>query len=198
MSARPDRGGRPQHRCHGDTLGDVLPELRDGVIALSMLTSVDVAAVVAGEDDEMAVRLSGARATPETTRRHIAVCAENWRGDWYRPEAKLAWGIRDAATGALAGTADLQLNRPDLEDGAANLSYGVFPEWRGRRYAARAVRLMCGFLTRETTASVAVLRIEADNAPSIRVALACRFERDVRPTDQLFTPSFIRFNRRCG
>ncbi len=151
------------------------PELTDGVVVLAALTVADVPALVAGEDAELVARLAGGPSTPETARRYIEVCASDWRGDWYRPGAGLSWGIRDAATGDLAGTAEVQLRFSELEVGAANLSYGVFPHWRGRRYAARAVELMCEFLTTSTAASSAVLRIDRDNAASLRVAQHCGF-----------------------
>jgi RimJ/RimL family protein N-acetyltransferase len=146
------------------------PELTDGVIVLSMLTVVDTAALVDGEDEHILRRLSAGPSTLETAARRIAVCAEHWAGDWYRGGAKLVWGVRDVATGALAGTAEVQLCNPELAAGAANLSYGVFPGWRGRRYGSRAVGLMCEFLATRTTASVAILRIDSDNGPSLRVA----------------------------
>lgn len=161
--------------------GPVAPELTDGVIVLSGMTVEDAAALVAGEDADIAARLARAPSTLATAEHHIVACAADWRGDWCRPGTKLAWGIRDAATGTLAGTAEVALRFPELEPGAANLSYGVFPRWRGRRYAARAVDLVCDFLATETRASLAVLRIDRDNVTSLRVAEQCGF----RPSQQL-------------
>ncbi len=163
------------------SVGSVAPELTDGVIVLSAMTLEDVPALVAGEDDELVARLSGGPSTPATAQRYVEACTADWRGDWYRAGAGLSWGIRDAATSCLAGTAEIQLRFSELEAGAANLSYGVFPAWRGRGYAGRAVELMCEFLTARTTASLAVLRIDRDNAASLRVAEGCGF----RPSQQL-------------
>jgi RimJ/RimL family protein N-acetyltransferase len=163
------------------TLGRVPPELTDGVIVLSAMTLDDVGALVAGEDDDIVARLTRAPATPATAEQYIRACAADWRDDWYRAGTGLTWGIRDAVTSHLAGTAEVHLRFSELEVGAANLSYGVFPRWRGRRYGARAVALMCHFLATETAASLAVLRIDRDNAPSLRVAEQCGF----RPSQQL-------------
>lgn len=157
------------------------PELTDGVVVLATMTVADAAALVAGEDHDIVTRLSWGPSTLASAQRHINAAASDWRGDWYRPGAKLAWGIRDAATNTLAGTAQVQLRNPELDAGAANLAYGVFPAWRGRRYGARAVELMCDFLVEQTTATVAVLRIDRDNAPSRRVAQDSGF----RPSPEL-------------
>jgi RimJ/RimL family protein N-acetyltransferase len=171
----------------------VAPDLTDGVVVLSAMTLHDVAALVAGADAELTTRLARAPSTPEAARQYIVACAADWRSDRSRPGATLAWGIRDAATGTLAGTAEVALRFPELEPGAANLSYGVFPPWRGRGYAGRAVELMCDFLATETTASLAVLRIDRDNAGSLRVAQRCGF----RPSQHLAPPnaSMLWFSR---
>lgn len=159
----------------------VAPGISDGTVELSVLDGDgDAAALVAGEDVDIARWLSGAPATLETAARHIDRCALDWRGDWFRPGAALTWGIRDAASGALAGTAEVQLSTADVEAGTANLAYGVFPSWRGRRYGARAVGLMCGWLVTTTATQLAVVRVEPGNAPSIRVAEQAGFARSGR------------------
>ena len=170
---RDECGGTDRSRSV-DT-GSVAPELTDGVVVLSAMTLEDAPALVAGEDAEIAARLADAPSTLASAEHRIGACAADWLGDWSRPGAKLAWGVRDAATDVLAGTAEVALRFPELEPGAANLSYGVFPRWRGRRFAVRAVDLMCDFLGASTTASLAVLRIDRDNAASLQVARRCGF-----------------------
>ena len=151
------------------------PELTDGVVVLSALTLADAPALVAGEDAELERRLSGGRSTLRTAEEHVRARAADWSGDRIRPGATLAWGIRDAVGGELAGTVEVALRFPELEPGAANVSYGVFPRWRGRGFGARAVELVCGFLTAETTVHRAVLRIDRDNAASLQVAARSGF-----------------------
>lgn len=158
--------------------------LSDGVITLAVMTVADAAALVAGEDEDIVRRLARGPSTPESAGRHIRARAEDWHGDWYRGGAKLAWGLRNVATGALAGTAEVQLVQPELPAGAANLSYSVFPAWRGLGYGTRAVALMCAFLAERTTATLAVLRIDADNVASLQVAEDSGF----RPAQELAGP----------
>ena len=157
------------------------PELTDGVVVLSAMTLEDAAALAAGTDAEIATRLARAPSTVAAARRHIGTCAADWLGDRSRPGTRLVWGVVDAATGDLAGTAEVALHVAELGPGAANLSYGVFPGWRGRRYAGRAVELMCDFLATHTSVTRAVLRIDRDNVASLRVAQRCGF----RPAQQL-------------
>lgn len=57
----------------------------------------------------------------------------------------------------------------------------MFRGWRGRGFAARAVELVCGFLTARTTVRWVVLRIDRDNAASLRVAAGSGF----RPSQHL-------------
>lgn len=57
---------------------------------------------------------------------------------------------------------------PDLPPGTVNVSYAVFPRWRGRGYTARAVRLLVAWLAEHT--DTAVPRVDAENVASLRVA----------------------------
>jgi RimJ/RimL family protein N-acetyltransferase len=153
----------------------VATELSDGVVVLSVLTPDDAPALVAGEDDELVRRLTAGPSTLRTAQEYVRVSAADWAGDWYQPGAALVWGLRDAVGGELAGTVEARLRFPELAPGAANLSYGVFPRWRGRGFAARAVELVCGFLAAATTVHLAVLRIDRDNLASLRVAVDAGF-----------------------
>lgn len=141
--------------------------LNDGVVTLRCLRPEDVAAVLAGEDDEQVRWLNeGHRSEPGRLAAFIARNAQEW--DDRGPRRHL--GIADAATGELAGTVEAHLALPDLPPGAVNVSYAVFPRWRGRGYAARAVRLLVAWLAEQTDAHTVVLRIDAGNAASLRVA----------------------------
>lgn len=141
--------------------------LGDEVVSLRCLEVGDSAAMLAGEDDDQVRWLNeGHRSEPVRQQAWIVRNQHEWRTGGPRRH----WGIRDRASGELAGTVEVHLALPELPAGTVNLSYAVFPAWRGRGYAARAIRLVCGWLTVATEADTAVLRIDAANAPSLRVA----------------------------
>ncbi|MEJ2869186.1 GNAT family N-acetyltransferase [Actinomycetospora sp. OC33-EN08] len=156
------------------------PPRTDGVVALRALTPDDVGPLLAGEDDDLARWLTGAHASESGVRRWIDDGAATWAGDWYAPGAALSWGVCDAATGLLAGTVEVELSAAGLAAGEANLSYGVFGPWRGRRYAARAVGLVVAWLGGSTGASTAVIRVDPANVHSMQVPVDAGFARDGR------------------
>ena len=145
-----------------------LPEvLTDGVIVLDAPTLDDAGPHLAGEDEEMRRRfespgpgtLEGARAA---------------MGRWITARAAggpmFAYALRNL-TGALMGGCEIRLVSADV----ANVSYWLFPAFRGRGHASRALRLLC-----EHAAFIPGLcRIEAhvdpDNIASRRVAEQARF-----------------------
>jgi RimJ/RimL family protein N-acetyltransferase/predicted kinase len=151
----------------GSTVIEDPPVLTDGVVTLRCLTADDVDALLAGEDDDQVRWLNeGHRSErPRTT----AWVAQN-RAQWRDGGPRRHLGVLDAATGELAGTVEAHLALPDLPGGTANVSYAVLPAWRGRGYAVRAVRLLRRWLAERTDATSAVLRVDAANVPSLRVA----------------------------
>ncbi len=141
--------------------------LTDGVVTLRCLVAADVAAVLAGEDDDQVRWLNeGHRSEPGRLAAFVEQNAREWAGGGPRRHL----GITDAATGELAGTVEAHLALPDPPPGGVNVSYAVFPRWRGRGYAARAVRLLLAWLSEHTDAHTVVLRIDPRNTASLRVA----------------------------
>ncbi|MET8624051.1 GNAT family N-acetyltransferase [Kitasatospora sp. NPDC004669] len=145
-------------------------ELSDGVITLSPLRPEDAEAHLAGEDEESVRWLSGGRSTPETVEAYLRHCREQW--DTAGPLH--AFGIRAGERGDLAGTVDLRFVQTYLAPGQVNVAYGLYPSWRGRGLATRAVRLVCGYATR-TGAREAVIRVEPGNGASAAVARRAGF-----------------------
>ncbi|WP_456786103.1 GNAT family N-acetyltransferase [Cellulomonas sp. P5_C5] len=144
-----------------------LVELCDGVVTLRCLEPSDSAAMLDGEDDGQVRWLNeGHRSEPV---RQAVWIAKNQR-EWQTGGPRRHFGIRDQASGELAGTVEAHLALPGLAPGTVNLSYAVFPAWRGRGFAARAIDLVCEWLTIATDADTVVLRIDAANTPSLRVA----------------------------
>ena len=141
--------------------------LTDGVIFLDAHALVDAEAHWRGEDDEMRRRFDAPRpATLEETRAAI--------GRWIEARAaggpNFVYGLR-SRTGVLMGGCEIRRLGPGL----AHVSYWVFPGFRGRGHAARALRLLC-----EAAAEIADLRhleahIDPGNLASRRVAEAAEF-----------------------
>ena len=83
-------------------------------------------------------------------------------------DAHLASSI--APPGRLIGSIEANLEFPLLEPMQANVSYGVFPTWRGNGITVRALYLMGVYLKTSTAIRQIVLRAACENAASLRVA----------------------------
>ncbi len=140
-------------------------DLTDGVVFLRPLGLADAAEHLAGEDIEIAKWLSGGTSTLASVEGYILRCQENWRD----AGPLRAFGVFDSRTGRLAGSIEANLALL-CQPGQVNVSYGVFPAWRGKGIAVRALQLMSVYLRTSTEARQMVLRISAKNAASIRAA----------------------------
>ncbi|MBA0127254.1 GNAT family N-acetyltransferase [Haloechinothrix sp. YIM 98757] len=74
------------------------------------------------------------------------------------------------ATAEIAGTLDTHTRQDHLARDQANIAYGLYPQWRGRGLATRAVLLACHYLSTRTATRQAVLRIHPHNTASIALA----------------------------
>lgn len=144
--------------------------LSDGIIALSPLRLDDAATHLAGEDEPMVRRLSGGPGTREGVEAYIRHCEEQWE----TAGPLRAFGIRVGAAETLAGTIDLRFAAEGLAPGQVNVAYGLYPSWRGRGLATRAVRLVSRFAAGEG-GEEAVIRVDPDNAASAAVARRAGF-----------------------
>jgi RimJ/RimL family protein N-acetyltransferase len=154
-----------------------LPEtLTDGVVRLDGHTLADAEAHWAGEDEEMMRRFDSPRkATLEETR----AVMERWSAARLAGAPEFTYALRDASGSLVGGCASYRLT----ED-SANVSYWIFPAFRGRGYAARALTLLCN-----TVALVpGVVQIEAhvdeDNIASRRVAERSGFIKEGTVVDE--------------
>ena len=165
---------------------ETAPELRGDRIPLNAHTDADVAAHVAGEDEETARRFGWwpARSTEEKVRAAYADWARNWRAD--APVRTFA--ARDPESGGLVGGCELRI-RPD---GTAEVSYWTHAAQRGRGHARNALALLVGY-----AASIGVTRLEAhvaaDNRASRRVAESAGFSQAGTFTDD--GTQMIRYTR---
>ncbi|CAN7268818.1 GNAT family N-acetyltransferase [Phenylobacterium sp. LjRoot164] len=136
--------------------------LTDDVVLLDGHVVADAEAHLAGEDAEMLLRFEAPHAsTLEQTRAAI--------GRWIAARAAggpmFAYAVRNAA-GELVGGCELRLAASD----SADVSYWVFPAFRGRGYARRALTLLCQAAAQLDEVCWAEARIDADNLASRRAA----------------------------
>jgi RimJ/RimL family protein N-acetyltransferase len=138
--------------------------LTDGVLVIGPLRPEDAATHLAGEDAELVRWLNGGPATLADVESYIRRTIA-W---WAAGGPKLAFGIR--ADGVLVGTIDVDLALPSLLPREANLAYGLYPAWRGRGLATRAVLLTCRYLRDRGDVDLAVIMTDPRNRASAAVA----------------------------
>lgn len=145
-----------------------VPELRGDRVLLNAHTDADVAAHVAGEDEETARRFGWwpKRSSEKTVR----VAYADWARDWNDDRPRRAFAARDPESGALVGGCELRMG----SDGAGEVAYWTHAGMRGKGYAQDALALLINY-----AASIGVKRLEAhvapDNHASRRVAESAGF-----------------------
>lgn len=147
--------------------------LTDGVITLRLRTLDDIAAQIAGQDHEMQRWLGWDPATAANVTAMIEASMDSLAHGVMRFDL----GIRDTVSDALIGNSLANFADPLLAPGEVNIAYAVFPAWRGRGVAGRVVDLLCDWLRPHPAARTAVLKIDAGNTASRRVAERAGFER---------------------
>lgn len=160
--------------------------LTDGTVTLSPLGPDDGPAHLAGEDEQLIRWLSGGPGTPEGVAAYLRHCA----GQWADGGSLRAFGIRVDGGRTLAGTIDLRFAAEGLTRGQVNVAYGLYPAWRGRGLATRAVLLVCPYAAAEG-ARAAVIQVEPGNAASVAVARRAGFT----PGGQRFADDGTLFDR---
>lgn len=151
------------------------PPLSDGTVTLSPFRPDEVSAHVAGQDELTARWLSGGVVTQHSAAAYFEHCRDQWAtGGPLR-----AFAIRVGPQQVPAGTVDLRFAGEGLAFGEVNVAYGLYPAWRRRGLATRAVDLVCRYAA-ELDATVAVIKVEPENSASARVALRAGFGRTSR------------------
>ncbi|GGU82767.1 hypothetical protein GCM10010275_17440 [Streptomyces litmocidini] len=175
--------GIKNHRMHE-------VKLSDGIITLSPLRVDDAEAHLAGEDELLVRRLNGGPGTREGVEAYFRHCREQW--DTAGPLR--AFGIRVGADEVLAGTIDLRFAGEGLAPGQVNVAYGLYPSWRGRGLATRAVLLASQYAASEGGAE-AVIQVEPENPASAAVAQRAGFT-PCEPTPSTDGTRFDRYVRK--
>jgi RimJ/RimL family protein N-acetyltransferase len=100
--------------------------------------------------------------------------------------------ILDAATGEFAGDIGLYYMEPSTQQ--AMIGYGLVPEWRGRGYATRSVRLVADWAMRHVGVVRVIAGTAADNAASQRVLERAGFVREAYQRARLPGPNGTRID----
>ncbi|MGW4021407.1 GNAT family N-acetyltransferase [Streptomyces sp. NPDC005009] len=163
--------------------------LSDGVVTLSPLRPDDAEAHLAGEDELLVRWLNGGPGTREGVEAYFRHCQEQWE----TAGPLRAFGIRVGADEVLAGTVDLRFAGEGLAPGQVNVAYGLYPSWRGRGLATRAVLLASRYAANEG-GEEAVIQVEPENPASAAVAQRAGFTpgRQVRSKDDTQFNRYIR------
>lgn len=144
--------------------------LTDGDLELRPLELDDTAEWLAGEDDEQIRWFEAPRpARVSDVEAFIRDCQESWQklGDHRH------WAIRWADRPDILGGIDLRR----LDNDEVNLSYLVFPNFRGQGIAFRASELVMNYAAANMGARVAVFKMLTDNvhSRSVAICLGARF-----------------------
>ncbi|MEU6878847.1 GNAT family N-acetyltransferase [Streptomyces sp. NPDC046712] len=151
-------------------------KLSDGIITLSPLRLDDVEAHLTGEDELLVRWLNGGASTREGVEAYFRHCREQWK----TAGPLRAFGIRVGADEALVGTIDLRFAGEGLASGQVNVAYGLYPSWRGRGLATRAVLLASQYAAAEG-GEEAVIRVDPQNPASAAVARRAGFTLGKQP-----------------
>lgn len=147
--------------------------LADETIALRCLEVSEAREQVDGEDSDWVRWFSGGPGSIQGLTEWILQNQQEWANGGPR----LNWAIHEVGTDAIVGNVEVNLDPNWLGEGDVNISYGVFAAHRGQGIAARAVRLVCRWLTEEVPrAKQAVIQAEPENEHSLRIPRVLGFQ----------------------
>jgi RimJ/RimL family protein N-acetyltransferase len=145
--------------------------LTDGRVALRPLHEDDVEGLL-GTDDPETLRWSftGIAHGPDEAARHCARAGLDWLVG-----GPAQWALVDVASERFAGYLTVRHAGPP---GVGGIGYVVHPDFRGRRYTTRALRLITAWAFDVAGLARLELGAKADNIASQRAAAAAGFEPD--------------------
>jgi RimJ/RimL family protein N-acetyltransferase len=148
-----------------------LPEsLSDGVILLDGHTLDDARAHRDGEDEEMRRRFGAPR---RSTLDDAQAAMRRWIDGRAAGEPMFAYALR-LPSRQLMGGCEVRW----LAQGSLNVSYWLYPRFRGKGHASRALALLCQAVVAMPGVRQIEAHVEADNDASRRVAERAGFTPD--------------------
>ena len=142
----------------------------DGFV-LRVLELADAEAWKAGEDPE---QIRWFEAPGQAPLENVVNAIERWRLGWAKEGPVRQWGIW--VEGQLAGGVELR----QREDGKVNISYLVFPPFRGRGLGRKVTRLAAEWAFEHLPATAVVAIVDEANTASRRVAEEAGFKLEGR------------------
>jgi RimJ/RimL family protein N-acetyltransferase len=141
-------------------------------VVLSHFRPSDALTHLRGEDEAISRWLSGGVSTEESVLRWIQSNEDNWSSEGPR----FAFAIQ-TPVGELVGMIEINVDYSHfagLEPGDANVSYGLYPQYRGRGLATSALLSVRDFMISKSMRR-AIIRIEPENVNSVRLAERCGY-----------------------
>lgn len=160
--------------------GAVHGALSDGVVLLRPWQPRDAAAIHAMYQLPDVVAASVPPIAPDREEVELR-CART--GTWWLAGERADLVITDAAGGAFGG--NIGLFYQDPKAGQAMIGYSVLPEWRGRGYATRAVRLLARWAFDQAGIVRLIAGTNPSNLASQRVLERAGFRREGYQRDRL-------------
>jgi RimJ/RimL family protein N-acetyltransferase len=145
--------------------------LSDGTVLLRAMRPEDAPGLT-GTDDELTLAWSftGQPHTPDEARRAAGRAGLDWLVG-----SVAAFSMVDVATGRFAGS--LRVRKPGPPQ-VGGIGYAVHPDFRGRGYTTRALRLLVPWAFEVACFARLELGAKVGNEPSLRAAEAAGFEPD--------------------
>jgi RimJ/RimL family protein N-acetyltransferase len=156
--------------------------ISDGVVTIRPLVGDDWPVLLAEANNEAALRWGF---DPEPISEAAAIARATRAGLDRLVSGQNSLLICDAATGAGAGVLGLRWSGPP---GVAAIGYGVLPEFRGRGFTTRALKLLADWAFGPAQIDRLELGCKVANLASARVALAAGFVQEGRRAGRLRTP----------
>jgi RimJ/RimL family protein N-acetyltransferase len=150
----------------GETSDDV------PLVVLRHFRADDALTHLRGEDEATTRWLSGGVSTMESVTRWIQLTQDNWTSGGPR----FTFAI-ETPVGELVGMIEINIDYSHfagLEPGDANVSYGLYPEYRGRGLASSALLKVRDFMISKGVQR-AIIRVEPENVDSVRLAERCGY-----------------------